>query len=288
MRIFGLISELDKYNRIITLKTARRVYYLYLKRGQMSQFKYYLFPGNYLDLEIISPIKKGKFEAYQVDYFWRILSVNPRKIFFDRLKLEDSLGTFLEQPKYKLFLDLEKTMPPYLHKGYFVSEIIQIAYILLDKDDNEVLRYSSYVKPKSQVDINDRTCKFLDIRKKDFYKVAISPQKAYNIFKKIIKKYNPAIVVYGRNDILSLSDFYRLNRLPTLKYNTRFINLSSLISEYYHHSKEYGLFKLYEAYYHENMLQTHDAFIDAVVTAYVFNGFKKDVKNKVKSLDIKG
>lgn len=250
----------------------------------MSQFRYFLFEDNLLDLEVVDPIIKNKKEVYQVYYVISIKSLTNGRIYFDRYSVEKSLGKFLDSSKYLMYLDLEKTMPPFNVKGQFNSEIIQIAFVIETRDGKEIIRYNNYVKPKDPNGMNSRTCKFLNLNINDFYRKALSHLKVYNDLKRVLKKYHPAIVIYGKNDILSLQDFYKIHRLPSLMPYSRFINLASLISEYYHHSKELGLFKLYELYYEEHFTQIHDAFSDSLVTSYVYKAFKNDVVNGKYSL----
>lgn len=277
MRIAGIITKVNREERIVTIKTKYRLYFIYFKRSLMSQFRLFLFEGNLMDLDVVDPIIKQKKEVYQVYYVVKIKSLVNGRIYFDRYSIEKSLGEFLTSSKYLMFLDLEKTMPPFNYKGTFNSEIIQIAFVIATKDGEEVLRYNNYVKPKDPNGLNSRTCKFLSLNINDFYRKAANHLRVYNDLKKALKRYRPSIFVYGKNDILSLQEFYKIHRLPSLMAISRFVNLSSLIAEYYHHNKEYGLFKLYELYYGPHAIQTHDAYSDALVTSKVFRAFREEV-----------
>ena len=109
----------------------------------------------------------------------------------------------------------------------------------------------------------------------------------YNDFKEIIEKYNPAIVVYGKNDILVLNDSYLLHNVPSLKDQTRYVNLCQLIKSHYELRNDPGLFKLFQIYYDNEDIQVHDAFNDSEVTAKVFEAFREDILYKTKTQEIK-
>ena len=96
----------------------------------------------------------------------------------------------------------------------------------------------------------------------------------------MITKYNPAIIVYGKNDSIVLNDSYDINSMPSLKNKTRFINILQLIKNFYELRNDPGLFKLYGIYYGIENSQVHDAFDDCVTTYKVFEAFKNDLINK--------
>ena len=95
-------------------------------------------------------------------------------------------------------------------------------------------------------------------------------------------KYHPAILTFGKNDRLFLERSYVVNSLPSLRYISRFINLSQLIKNYYELKVDPGLFSLYEEYTGIRNLQTHDALEDALVTFDVYNFFIADMKKNSK------
>lgn len=279
MRIYGLILNYDNDLRKLTIKTKYKLLYLYLKKSIHHKFKLFLNKDVLIDVEVI----KNKNEL-NVCYFNKIISLNPYKVTYDTLEIDKSLANVLANIDYFLFLDIENTMPPYGHKGSFNSEIIQLAYILKDKNLKEVARFNSFIKPKSDSSLTDRTCKFLNIKINHFYKEAISPKRLYYHLIGILKKYHPAIIIYGKNDSISLRNFVLDNKLKPINNLLRFINLSSLIMNYYHHSKEEGLFNLYKYYSHNELVQVHDAFTDTMITAAVFKYFRDDVLNNKFSI----
>jgi len=187
-----------------------------------------------------------------------------------------------------MFLDLEMTMPDYKFKGKgFVTELIQAGFIIFNRNDEELFRYSNYVKPKIADSLSKRVEDFLGITQSEFYEKAIDYKSFYADFKKVLDKFNPVIVVYGRNDILVLNESYNINEVKSLKNETRFVNLCQLIKNYYELKNDPGLFKLYKLYYDEDDEQIHDAFNDCYVTHSVFKAFKDDINNRVKAAVIR-
>lgn len=108
----------------------------------------------------------------------------------------------------------------------------------------------------------------------------------YEDFKAVLLQYRPTVVVYGRNDSITLSSSYLLHKVPSLAPYMRFVNLSKLIKNYYNLKNDAGLFKLYQIYYENDDLQVHDAFNDSYVTKEVFQAFKNDV-NRTTSFSAK-
>ena len=277
MRFYGQIYEVDKSKRIYKVKTKYQMYYIYFKRSLMHTFKNYLSNGNFIDLEVLEPKKYDKYICYQAYYINKLKSLLLNKVYFAKEENIKVLKYLLKNINNVLVLDLEMTMPPYNSRGSFNSEIIQVAYILYDKFGHSLINYSKYVKPEEE--INSRTCNFLNIKKREFYNEAISFYRAYKDFKQIIKKYHPTIIVYGKNDILTLKRSFNAYNLPDILQYARIINLSSLIQNYYHHLNEYGLFNLYDKYYNKELIQIHNALSDAYITYKVYKAFSQDVLN---------
>ncbi len=282
MRLYGIIKKCDKDRRILTLETKFRLYYIYFKRSLMHTFKNYLNASNLLDIEVVEPKKYGKYYCYQAYYINKIKSLSLDKLYFSEDRNLLSLKYLLNNIRNVLVLDLEMTMPPYNYKGAFNSEIIQMGFILYNDKGEEILNYNNYIKAKSE--LNNRTSNFLNITKREFYKNAISYYKAYKDFNNVLKKYSPAIIVYGKNDILALKNSFNLYQLPNILTYRRVVNLASLIQSYYHHLNEYGLFNLFKEYYKTELYQEHNALSDAIVTYDVFKAFKNDVLNNRKSI----
>ena len=89
--------------------------------------------------------------------------------------------------------------------------------------------------------INSRTLDFLNRKPEDF-KNAATPKQFYKIFKDCLEKYNPIIMVWGKNDISMLDSFYERNNLPPITTRASFINLMQLLKNYYGLKSDIGLF----------------------------------------------
>ncbi|MGM9970724.1 MAG: exonuclease domain-containing protein [Anaeroplasma sp.] len=287
MRIRGSIHMIELDSKIIGICNHKRILFFYFQNSQMSIFKRYLYQGNWIDLEYEedSKIKKGMFEAFTISYVYRIEALGrfDRIVYYDKTSINNSLSTFLNNLNNIMFLDLEMTMPSYSFKGKaFKTEVIQAGLLVVNKNGDELVRYTNYVKPTIAHSLSRRAEDFLGITSREFFLKAIDYKAFYKDFSDIIKKYSPAIVVFGRNDIIVLNDSYSINGVPSLKNKTRFINLCQLIKNYYDLRNDPGLFKLFKLYYDNNDIQVHDAFNDCEVTHHVFKAFKEDIQNNKK------
>ena len=288
MRIRGTIHMIELDHKIIGIKTYKQIKFFYFQNAQMNTFKRYLYQGNWIDLEYDDSrtVRKGAYSAYVISYLYRIeaLGRNDHVIYYDKLMINKQLNRFLNSLNNTMFLDLETTMPSYKFRGKgFKTEMIQAGLVIVDHKGNELYRYSRYVKPKLTNHLTKRVEDFLGITSEGFYKEAIDYIDFYNDFKGILKKYNPTIVVFGRNDILVLNESYEINGVKSLRYKTRFVNLCQLIKSYYELRNDPGLFKLYKLYYGLDDVQVHDAFDDCEVTKDVFLAFRKDTEDKTKA-----
>ncbi|MBU1020659.1 MAG: hypothetical protein KJ847_05540, partial [Firmicutes bacterium] len=136
--------------------------------------------------------------------------------------------------------------------------------------------------------LTKRTLKFLKITQEEIDN-GIDYIDFYNHFKYLIDEYNPAIIVWGRNDFLALRDSYKINKVPNLHSKTRYINLLKMHKNYYNLRNDLGLFNALKLYTREETVQTHNALEDAIVTYEIFKGFKKVVNYQldVNLLDFK-
>ena len=272
--------ELD--NRIIGIKNGKRILFFYFHNSQMNLFKRYLYQNNWIDIEYDSKMtKKGPFLAYSVSYIYKIEVLNKLNhiVYYNKTSINKSSYDFLNSLDNKLFLDLEMTMPSYSFKGKgFRTELIQAGLLLVNKDNEIILKYDNYIKAKLSPTISKRALNFLNITLEEYNEKAIDYISFYNDFKKILDEYNPAIVVYGRNDILVLNDSYNINEVESLKDQCRFINLCQLIKSFYELKNDPGLFKLYNIFYKNVDEQVHDALSDSFATYKVFEAFKEDIK----------
>ena len=278
--------ELD--HKIIGIKCYKSIKFFYFQNSQMNTFKRYLYQDNWIDLEYDENAisKKGNYLAYKVSFVYKLEAVGryDRITYYDKIALDKSMYDFLDNLGNTMFLDLEMTMPSYTFKGKgFVTEIIQAGFEICDKNNDIIYQYSNYIKPSINKELSKRAEDFLGISSKDFFKKCISYNDFYNEFNNILLKYDPSIIIYGRNDKLVLNDSYEINNVKSLNNKTRFINLCQLIKTFYELKNDPGLFKLLSVYYDNVDAQIHNALADSEATRLVFLAFKKDIlENKYR------
>ena len=184
----------------------------------------------------------------------------------------------LHNNKYFIFLDFEMTMPGYNNIG-FVAEIIQVGYVI-SKANNEIVHQDGYyVRPHKDKKLSNRTIRFLNLDLDEFFNNAISYSEFYKKLKKVIARYNPKFVVWGKNDISALNDSYVINKKASLTKDKGFIDLLKLHKDYFNLANDVGLFKAYKEYYDVSFKQEHDAKDDAAITKYVFDAFLNYIDN---------
>lgn len=211
-------------------------------------------------------------KAYEVQHFNLIRNFKSKITIYDHNQLKQDMIGFLESNEYYMFLDLEMTIPFYKQKD-FIPEIVQYGYFLVDKNGKTIERNGNYVKTKIQKNINRRTIKFLKLDITNYNQTKIPFISFYNELKSLINKYNPKIVVWGKNDIQALSYGYKIYKLKPITNELDFVDLLKLHKDYFNLRNDLGLFKAYETYYDESINQTHDAKDDAKITKKVFAAF---------------
>lgn len=289
MKIRGLIHMIELDHNVIGIKSYKLIRFFYFQNRQMNTFKRYLYQDNWIELEYDENYlsRKGQYLAYRVSYVYKLEAIGKYDhiTYYDKNILNNSLHKFLSNLGNTMFLDLEMTMPSYTFKGKgFITEVIQAGIEICDNDLKIIHKYSNYIKPKINKQLSKRAEDFLGISSTDFYNRAIEYESFYNSFNEMIYKYDPAIVVFGKNDQLVLNESYDINNLPSLVNKTRYINLCQLIKNYYELKNDPGLFKLFGVYYDNSEIQIHDALSDSEVTRLVFLAFRKDIlDNKYKN-----
>ena len=286
MTIKGIIHVVDLKHKLIGIRQYRKIKYFYFNNSQMNIFKRYLYIGNVIELDYQEDSLKikNKIACYIVSYVDRLYAVGVKKtIYYDKSFLNKSLTSFLKTLGNYMVLDLEMTMPGFGTKGKsFRAELIQAGFILVDASGDEILRYNKYVKPTIAKTINGRAEKFLGIKKEDFDLKSISYNEFYDDFKEIYENYNPAVIIFGKNDSLVLNDSFVINEKENL--NIRYVNICSLIKGYYELKNDPGLFRLYQTYYDVDENQLHDALDDAEVTLSVYKAFLDEVNHKINKV----
>ncbi len=277
MRIKGYIHMIELDNNIIGIKCYKHIKFFYMQNGLMNMYKKYLYQFNWIDLEYVDKkIIKGGFSCYKVDFIYQIYGpgVFDKIIYFDKKTVDKTTFDFLNKIEYTMFLDLEMTMPSYSFSGKeFESEIIQAGYELY-KGNELITSYESYVKPTIEKFVSSRTLKFLKITP-EILETSVTYKEFYKPLSKLLKKYHPAIIIYGKNDKIVLDKSFEINKVEYLKI--RYVNLLNLIKSFYNLKNDPGLFKIYDIYYENHEIQIHDALDDSHVTKLVYDAFKKDI-----------
>lgn|SRR5690554_781946 len=264
----GIITVIDKnkYVNFYLTNSIKNRFGSLLEVGYFTSFKV-----NYKRSKIIEKIK-----CYQINHFTRIEKPTFRttKILYDINDYREEVIYKITNDRYYLFLDLEMTMPPYYPVKNFQAEIIQVGYYLTDNKYKIIKKKDYYLKPTKFKTVSKRTLKFLNIERGSI-KNPKDYSYFYKDFKKIIEKYDPKIVVWGKNDYLAIKTSFHINKEKPIINQTRFINLLTKVKRYYNLFNDVGLFNAYEIYYNQAPLQKHDALSDAYVLFKIYEAFTK-------------
>lgn len=284
MKIHGRVIDTIPKERVLKLLSSDRIVYLYFQRKDFKEFGPYFFDKPYLFVEASDEGKKiGKYITHEVIAFERIVqpskynACKKRTIFFDMETIKKGVRKLINKPHYKMFIDLEFTMPSYYQTMPHVQEIIQYGFVIEDDKGNIVFEDSSLVRPSKPYNLNARTLKFLSRKRGDF-EGATSYKEFYNELKWCLKKYDPKIYAWGKSDILIIEQSFIINKVKPLDIRERHINLMQVIKNYYNLKDEIGLFQTYEEMSKNTMHpQLHDALEDAMVTREIYWMFKEQI-----------
>lgn len=281
--ISGRIYEINDEEKLITIKFENRLMRFYLQRSIYLKFEKYLNINRFIQFVVEDEVRLHHgVKVYNVLYIVKIIEIRYRKniVYYDIKKIKKGTKDLINSLEYRMFLDLEMSMHPYSVDKSFTQEIIQIGYYLVDGNDNVVEKYSEIIKPKLHPKLSRRTLKFLAISQEELDK-GIDYIDFYRHFKEQVERYNPAIIVWGRNDFLALRDSYKINKVKNLQGKTRYINLLKLHKNYFNLRNDLGLFNALKLYQGEVPAQSHNALEDAIVTYDIFKGFKKVVNCQI-------
>lgn len=287
MKLHGKVISIFPKERVAKLQTLTQIYYLYFQRKDFKEFGPYFFEKPYIFVEVEEERKRIlNFKAYPVSMFIRVVQpqhyifTKRSKVYFDIYNNKREIKKLINKNQYRLFIDLEFTMPPIYQTMKTMTEIIQYGIIVVDGKDKEVFRGSSLVKPSRPYNLNKNTLKFLSLNREDFDN-AIPYIDFYNLLNDLVKKYNPKIYVWGNNDILVLEQSFVYNKIKPISVREKHINLMALIKNYYNVKAEKGLFQTYEELTNTKLgVQKHDALEDAYFTKEIFVIFKNNVNKE--------
>lgn len=250
----------------------------YLPNRLAKVFLTILKKGILVDFEVGKPIKRQlnqrQVDVYPVSHFNLIMQLKPKRVIYNLNALRLDMKRVLKKYKYFLFLDLEMTMPGY-KPGPHTPEIIQAGYVLSDKKGEVIKDNGYFIRAIGENAINKRTIKFLDLDENKYYGKAIDYDLFYQDLQSIITTYKPQIVTWGKNDIQALNISYSMHKLKPLTTDKQFIDLLKLHKDYFNLPNDIGLFDAYKKYYkpEEELIQDHDARMDAIITKDVFDAF---------------
>ncbi|MDD3478614.1 MAG: exonuclease domain-containing protein [Candidatus Izemoplasmatales bacterium] len=274
--VYGLLHGVDEKRRLVAIRSNKQVKYYYMAKGQFLSFMQYFKDGIFVFLHVEENVRRYRGVMVQnvvsIEKLIAPSGQNPT-VYYDVSVIKSGISSIVNLRKYKCFLDFEMSMPPYTKYETFVSEIIQVGYLLCDELGNIVETKSLFLRPTLFPKISERTKKFLHIEQEQIEE-GILYREFYDDFTAMLKKYKPMVVVWGANDQIELRKMNMLYSLSDFTIHTQFIDLLKLHKTYFGLKNDLGLFSAYNMYSTEDLdKQKHDAFEDARVTKEVFYWF---------------
>lgn len=282
--VFGMLHGVIEPKRVIAIKSRRKIKYYYMSKSMFKQFMLYFQSGIFIFMTVkIVPRLYRKLMVQNIVAIDKLLAPNKNKptIYYDISIIKSGIKSVINQNRNRLFLDFEMSMPPYNNYEDFISEIIQVGYVLTNEVGEIIEEFSSYIKPTLIPEISSRTKKFLHINQED-----VDMGKSYKeLHQRIIDiqvKHNPIAYIWGKNDQIELNKLNRIHKLNNFTKNMQFVDLLSLHKIYYGLKNDLGLFNAYHNYFEDFNLsmQKHDAYEDALVTKKIFFAFQDTCNNK--------
>lgn len=281
----GRIRNVYEEDRVFEILYKKRVYYFHLTRSQMKKFEPYLQDGLYVFFKAFDEAKKhGKFMAYDVINFIKLVRHAGRKtiVYYDVQTIKEGVKKLLKKDGYRMFIDLEFTMPPYNynHSGseQFYSEIVQYGIYIEDSNGNVLDQAEGLIKPKCKLGISDRMLEFIHVTKE---KLENAPyySKFYNQLNYFMMTYQPTIYVWGKNDYLMIDKSFKLHKVKPITERKHYVNLMQIIKNYYGIKNDIGLYSAFELLGAKPPMdiQDHNALHDAWATLEVFHLFENEI-----------
>lgn len=282
MKVYGKITDIDYYNRIITIKHRSHLAYYYLTKKMMLEYKNYLYQEPYVLMDVNeTKTKISHYRAHEVNHFLKITLPKryQMKTYFNVQNIQEEIKKLLNKKTYRLFLDLEFSIPG--NRGKPASEIVQYGMILEDPEGNIILEESSLLKPYQEKALNARTLLFLSRVYSDFEN-APSYIEFYQAIERCIRDYDVKIIAWGVNDIIAMQKSFKFNRLVPLELRHRYLNLMQIMKNYYSYKQEKGLFTTYqELTKQSSLIQNHDALEDARIAREIFHLFRDSINGNI-------
>lgn len=284
----GVIRNFDEENRLFDLEYKGRIYYFHLTRSQLKKFSVYLQTGLYVFFKTFDePKRVNKVMAFEIINFIKLVRHKTHRTvtYYDIQTIKDGVKKLLKKDNYRMFIDLEFTMPPFgyshqnwMNKGKFYSEIIQYGIYLEDSSGNAIDSAKGFIRPKCELGINERTCEFVHLSKNEL-RHAPYYSKFYNILKNYMMMYQPVIYIWGKNDYLMIERSYKIQGAKPITERKNFINLMQIMKNYYNVKDDIGLYNAFDLLGASRPMevQDHDAFHDTLATVEVFHHFLNEI-----------
>ncbi|MGM0436410.1 MAG: exonuclease domain-containing protein [Bacillota bacterium] len=276
--LYGKILDVDTRKRTIAIVYKGKKHTLYFQRSLFNTYLPFLKENHFAVLKVEDArVRRGVKQSTVREIVKLIQAIGgKRRVLFSIRNLRRDMREFVRNLGKKLYLDFEMTMHPYRPDKFFTQEIIQMGYILVDEKGEVLKRFEGYIRPTKHKKLTKRTLKFLKINQADVDQ-GVDFNTFYEHLKAIIMTHDPAIIVWGKNDYLALNDAYRLNNVPSLAQESRFVNLLELHKIYFRYKNDLGLKNAFTMYGNTLEEQRHDAYEDAWMTKKVFEGFKRTI-----------
>ncbi len=278
MLVYGRILHTDETRRLLEVVFRKQRKTCYVQRAQFNRLQEFLHPGNFVVLSIKRIEKKRGMRRHVVEAVKRIVRPSPRRplVLYSETDIRTETVRFLNSLGKKLFLDLEMSMHPYYKDKDFKQEIIQAGYVLISSEGEVLETFRGFVRPTRHKRITKRTRKFLGVTQEEIDS-GLSYKDFHAHLQKLVRTHRPAVIVWGKNDILALRESYGINRLPPIRPRIRFVNLLELYKTFYGLKDDVGLLTAYNSHGEEKDDQRHDAYDDALMTKTIFDNFLEEI-----------
>ena len=277
--IYGLIHDYYPRERVISIYKKEKIEYYYFSKSLESYIKEAMgHAPAFIDAKCSNKLRTLKhYPAYEIIDVNSIFYSTRRgiKTIYTQALNSKNLIEPLTCKRFKMFMDLELTMPEYSDRSKFSPEILQIGCVIIDENDNLVNYYDNYVKTNKPV--TQRAMRFLSIDETDLAS-SIEYKEFYSDFKRLIEIYNPLIMTWGADKSFIDSSF-KLHNLPPLK--VEYIDLCNINKRYFKLKDELGLFKALNILSGIKAHQMHNALTDAQATKEVYDSMKKVISGEL-------
>ncbi len=282
--VHGKVFLYNPYG-FIGIKQDKKIKFYKIPKRFNEELYMYFRKDTYVIMKVGKTVhNNGKITYQHINSFMKVKTNSSKRkpiVYYSIDDVKTGIKKLILDTENKMFLDFEMNMNPFKKtSGPFTHEIIQAGLIVVDKNNNILYKYSSYIRTKKH-ELTDRSVKKLKVTN-DMLNNGVSFPQFYKVYCDIIKKYNPKIFVWGKNDIIALQKSYKIHNIKKQHIigRDRYINLLQLHKTYFSLKNDLGLFKAYSTYYNvDDINQKHDALEDAIVTKDIYVMFEHVCEN---------